>query len=165
VLAVASCSIDTLARADCQRTLQSGWDEECPQRRVRDAQDVSNAVQVFGKKNLARPKVANLASAGLDLQYAGQDHDELAARWRVRLGVSHLGRHDKDDGLDGYGVREKQRRNAGNDERGLRDEDEPALQKLGDEGWEIVQIVPRQETNWVLVVFSRPRGTPGEVVT
>lgn len=49
--------------------------------------------------------------------------------------------------------------------KGLRDEDEQALQKLGDEGWEIVQIVPRQETNWVLVVFSRPRGTPGEVVT
>lgn len=49
--------------------------------------------------------------------------------------------------------------------KGLRDEDEQALQKLGDEGWEIVQIVPRQETNWVLVVFSRPRATPGEVVT
>jgi hypothetical protein len=49
--------------------------------------------------------------------------------------------------------------------KGLRDEDEQALQKLGDEGWEIVQIVPRQETNWVLVVFSRPRGTPGEAVT
>lgn len=49
--------------------------------------------------------------------------------------------------------------------KGLRDEDEQALQKLGDEGWEIVQIVPRQETNWVLVVFSRPRGTPREVVT
>lgn len=49
--------------------------------------------------------------------------------------------------------------------KGLREKDEQALQKLGDEGWEIVQIVPRQETNWVLVVFSRPRGTPGEVVT
>jgi hypothetical protein len=49
--------------------------------------------------------------------------------------------------------------------KGLRDEDEHALQQLGDEGWEIVQIVPRQETNWVLVVFSRPRGTPGDVVT
>jgi hypothetical protein len=43
--------------------------------------------------------------------------------------------------------------------KGLRDEDEQALQQLGDEGWEIVQIVPRQETNWVLVVFSRPRTT------
>jgi hypothetical protein len=43
--------------------------------------------------------------------------------------------------------------------KGLRDEDEQALQQFGDEGWEIVQIVPRQETNWVLVVFSRPRTT------
>ncbi len=49
--------------------------------------------------------------------------------------------------------------------KGLRDEDEQALQKLGAEGWEIVQIVPRQGTNWVLVVFSRPRGTRAEVVT
>jgi hypothetical protein len=124
--AMAACRLSS-------RRLRSGWDEECPQRRFRDARDVSNAVEVVGKKNLARPKVANLAAAGLDLQYAGEDDDELGARRRVRLGVLHLGRHlDKDDGLDGYGVREKQRRDASNDERLLlldRDVDEsrPAL--------------------------------------
>jgi hypothetical protein len=47
----------------------------------------------------------------------------------------------------------------------LRDEDEQARQQLGDEGWEIVLDSPATGTNWILVVFSRPRGTPGEVVT
>jgi hypothetical protein len=105
LLAIASFPIDTLGRRELPPTLRSGWDEECPQRRFRDARDVSNAVEIFGKENLARPKVTNLATACLDLQYAGEDDDELPARRRVRLGVLHLGGHlDKDDGSDGYGV-------------------------------------------------------------